>query len=938
MTGPVISRFFLVFAVLLPLLAAGCGRSQLGLGDGGPAPDSEPPRECVVAADCDDGNPCNGSERCVDDLCRPGSPIVCDDGVDCTADTCDETSGECLYLPDHERCEIGATCDPEEGCRRRACTDASDCDDGQFCNGSEFCVDGHCEPGTPPRCDDGLECTADRCDVGRNECVHTPDDDLCDDGRFCNGVETCDETIGCRPGEPVRCDDGDPCTTDSCNEEIDRCVSQPVDNDRDGYASCGCAGPPCDCDDGDVTVNPGMREQCRDRRDNDCDGLVDCDDPDCEGDPRCGVTECLNHEDCDDGLFCNGFERCVDGICRPGTPPGCNDGIDCTVDLCEELLETCSYTPDDSRCDPGERCDPVWGCVAEGCRGDEDCDNGLYCDGAERCLDDGTCAPGPAVDCDDRVDCTEDRCDEALDRCVFIPRHERCDNGLFCDGAERCLPEAGCVPGADPCPGGDPCWDATCLEDEDRCERIPRDADGDSFAPEECGGLDCNDEDPTINPRAAEVCNDRVDNNCNGLTDCDDRACFDDPRCCEPTGPEICDDGIDNDCDGRTDCDDLRDCRRDPACCEPTGPEVCDDGIDNDCDGLTDCSDFLDCRRDPACEDCFPEICWDGEDNDCDDLVDCADPDCAWFPPCEAPDIELDCHNRLDDDLDGATDCADPDCADDPMCPEPDTCDDAYVIGGADEVTGTTFTLDNDYRPDPSAPGCAGGRGPDAVLVLDLAEPALVHLDTFGSEFDTVLYVRVEDCASGPQVACNDDTDGVQSEVIFPAEPGRYFIFLDGYGRFSMGDFVLHIELLPLDEEVCDNDRDDDGDGLIDCDDPDCEGSPECIAVPERGVAACTDGRDNDRDGLIDCDDTEDCAVVDFIGECCNGEDDNGNGVVDEFVCACDGPDDCPGRRVVCYEETFGACGPRCDTLGGDLFCDFIQPGTHCDRSGECVP
>ena len=60
--------------------------------------------------------------------------------------------------------------------------------------------------------------------------------------------------------------------------------------------------------------------------------------------------------------------------------------------------------------------------------------------------------------------------------------------------------------------------------------------------------------------------------------------------------PEACDDGIDNDLDGLTDCDDP-DCDFDLACAVP---EVCDDGLDNDLDGATDCADS-DCSAAPEC-------------------------------------------------------------------------------------------------------------------------------------------------------------------------------------------------------------------------------------------------------------------------------------------------------------------------------------------------
>ena len=76
---------------------------------------------------------------------------------------------------------------------------------------------------------------------------------------------------------------------------------------------------------------------------------------------------------------------------------------------------------------------------------------------------------------------------------------------------------------------------------------------------------------------------------------------------------EICNDDIDNDNDGDTDCWDTD--------CGFEGPVelTCNDGRDNDCDGLWDRSDS-DCAG-------RVEICGDGTDNDGDTLVDCADAD-----------------------------------------------------------------------------------------------------------------------------------------------------------------------------------------------------------------------------------------------------------------------------------------------------------------------
>jgi hypothetical protein len=241
-------------------------------------------------------------------------------------------------------------------------------------------------------------------------------------------------------------------------------------------------------------------------------------------------------------------------------------------------------------------------------------------------------------------------------------------------------------------------------------------------------------------------------------------------------------------------------------------------------------------------------------------------------------------------------------------------------------------------------PDCWGGWGPDAVFVFALEDPSEVVIDTFGSSFDTVLYVRADHCTAGPQAECNDDMIGQQSEIIMPhLDPGMYFIFLDGFSEWSEGEYILNIFIEPLEgAEICDDGEDNDGDGMVDCDDEDCDRSPycRCVPEPEMGVEACTDGEDNDCDGMVDCDDWDDCAVVWEVDECCNGVDDNGDpfGLVDEFACRCWSNTDCEGDYV-CHWDTAGACGPRCDSIPmSDFICDFFFPGSTCDEfTGRCT-
>ena len=99
------------------------------------------------------------------------------------------------------------------------------------------------------------------------------------------------------------------------------------------------------------------------------------------------------------------------------------------------------------------------------------------------------------------------------------------------------------------------------------------DADVDGYDDATCGGNDCDDTDPLINPGVAEVCGNSTDDNCNGQVD----------EGCGSTCTDIDEDGygIGDGCLG-PDCDDL-----DPDV-NPGVAEICGDGIDNNCDERVD--------------------------------------------------------------------------------------------------------------------------------------------------------------------------------------------------------------------------------------------------------------------------------------------------------------------------------------------------------------
>ncbi len=167
---------------------------------------------CTGDPDCDDGLWCNGAETCNlgTGQCEAGTPpLVCDDGVACTDDSCNEGTQACDYVPNN-----------------------GNCDNGLYCDGAETCDAGlGCQAGAAINCDDGVGCTDDACNESTDQCDNVPNNGLCDDGLFCNGAETCNTVLDCQAGS-------DPCAPDPCDEINDVCVGP----------TCGQRKEPCTTD------------------------------------------------------------------------------------------------------------------------------------------------------------------------------------------------------------------------------------------------------------------------------------------------------------------------------------------------------------------------------------------------------------------------------------------------------------------------------------------------------------------------------------------------------------------------------------------------------------------------------------------------------------------------------------------------------------------
>lgn len=146
---------------------------------------------------------------------------------------------------------------------------------------------------------------------------------------------------------------------------------------------------------------------------------------------------------------------------------------------------------------------------------------------------------GPCNDdsqCDDEISCTIDVCDLAIERCRHSPDDATCQNGVYCDGVERCDAKLGCrlgVPVA--CSDGDVCTIDTCLEEMSGCEHKLRDADFDGAPDGHCiANGDCDDQDPAVGPQIPEVCQNNRDDDCDNMVDEADCAAPEHDGCLDP--------------------------------------------------------------------------------------------------------------------------------------------------------------------------------------------------------------------------------------------------------------------------------------------------------------------------------------------------------------------------------------------------------------------
>lgn len=193
------------------------------------------------------------------------------------------------------------------------------------------------------------------------------------------------------------------------------------------------------------------------------------------------------------------------------------------------------------------------------------------------------------------------------------------------------------------------------------------------------------------------------------------------------------------------------------------------------------------------------------------------------------------CDNGIDDDKDGALDCADLDCAAALTCNlcVPDIDLGVLVRDGPSK----SATVDTTQGQDRYHTACHGtSTGKDVVVRFTVLETSVLRLDW--RQTGDHLYALVEApkagarCDSDPKPGCPDwggETRGAEYWSFL--EPGDHLLIFKPVTAGQEGTVSITLRALGnRGVEICDNEIDDDGNQLVDCDDPSCFGLPLCAA------------------------------------------------------------------------------------------------------------
>ena len=474
--------------------------------------------------------------------------VECNDGNPCTVDICNQTTHECQFDLPEGKCSLDADCSGNnEVCINCTCVDLCS---GVNCS-TNACLVQECQFGqcvllhTIPNCcnldvecNDGNTCTVDVCNQTTHECQFDLPGGKCSLDADCSGnnevcinctcIDLCSgvncSTNACLVQEcqfgqcvllhtipnccnlDVECDDGNPCTIDTCNQTTHECQfilpngSCSINSDCSGCndicTDCTCIDL---CAEVNCSTNACLVQECKK---GECITLHTI--------PGC----CNNNTECDDENPCTTDYCGTDNLCHSFVPDGfCSENWDCTNDneVCDDCIciNLCANVSCDTDPCLVQQCN-LGQCVTlqdipNCCHNDSECNDGNACT-EDLCLS-NTCRhykPGPGL-CSRDSDCTFNQicndsciCENTLPGSCYS--HEDCDDGSactidFCQG-NVCTytPVVGCCLNDSMCHTNNPCVIPTCLTLYGTCIFNYRDDDEDGIP---CN-VDCNDTDNTV--------------------------------------------------------------------------------------------------------------------------------------------------------------------------------------------------------------------------------------------------------------------------------------------------------------------------------------------------------------------------------------------------------------------------------------------------------
>jgi hypothetical protein len=298
------------------------------------------------------------------------------------------------------------------------------------------------------------------------------------------------------------------------------------------------------------------------------------------------------------------------------------------------------------------------------------------------------------------------------------------------------------------------------------------------------------------------------------------------------------------------------------------------------------------------------------------------------------------CNNGVDDNGNGLIDCAEASCANAPNC-KLSQCNFDFNVGAL-VVNGpsknVSFDTHNfDANTDLTCEAKTGGR--DVVVRFTLKEPAglLLNWNQGGDHIVGLMSTPPpgQPCDS-QQLNCYDPSGRTPDEVAWENQPAGDYLFV--FKALQPGDEgVINASISafrPRTVELCHNGIDDDGDGFIDCTDPDCVGvggcsAPQCTPDDNLGVLSIGDSKSVKLDILDD-------GTAGYHTSCSRG---GAKGMVVHFSVVAQGGIaigfDCTqtGDHVI---DLFAAGGPRdtCDV--SEITC--ADPNTLPFGCGYAVP